>query len=123
MKERSASRSFGGWHAARLWAGWLAGPLAWAAHETGGFVLSYQCDAGKSGIYVLSAVTVLIALAGGILARSNLLRARRYKDQLAKGVYDRVRFMGWIGLGLSTLSAVGIALETLPRLMGEACAS
>jgi hypothetical protein len=110
-----------------VWAGITAAPLVWAAQGLIGWWISSQaCADGTPGwgswsaatvrltLVALSAVALLIALAGAIAAY-RAFRARRQPDRSTEaftGEY-RLGFMAMAGVLISSIFAVAIVLTAI----------
>jgi hypothetical protein len=110
-----------------LWAGLLAGPVAWAVQLQGGFALSaWATEREKSvPLHAISALCLLATLGGGFLA----WRAWRTVGGVPSGTEApdaaRVRYLSVIGMMTGVLFACVIvaqwvAVVMLPRRMGAA---
>jgi hypothetical protein len=106
-----------------LWAGVLAGPVAWALSQQVTYLLatldcSYGIDFALSPVMAL---TLLVAAGGAFLSWRNWRRAGRELPDEGGGVMSRSRFMAVTGLLLSAFSALIIIAEWLPIFFYRQC--
>lgn len=104
-----------------LWAGWVLGPLAWALHLMGSYLLvEWVCRTG--GYWALHALTVgtaVLALAGAVPGwRSWSAAGRRWPASNDEGPN---RFLAVGGMLVSLLSALVILAEGIPNFILDAC--
>jgi hypothetical protein len=108
-----------------MWAGWIVGPLAWAAHQNLSYGLTYWiCGAGTGWPVYVATVLALAAAAGAGFVSWRFRQAAwrtRLQDGHAKAA-SRGRFVATVGVLISALSATGIVVETIPVLFLDACA-
>jgi hypothetical protein len=99
-----------------LWVGALAGPLAWTAHLlVAYFFVSVMCATGLDLlVHLTTAITIVIAAAGGFLSYRNLGRP---------GLTDGSRFAALGGVLLSVMFVFAIVMEGLPAFGLEPCAN
>ena len=90
-----------------VWAGFLAGPLAWTAHLlVACFFVGVMCATGLGFlVHLTTLVTLLLTAAGGLLAYRTLRRP---------GISDGARFAAVSGVILSVMFAFAIVMEALP---------
>lgn len=104
-----------------LWGGWVVGPLAWGLHLMGSYLLvGWVCRTG--GYWALHGVTigtVLLALAGALLARRAWTIAGRRWPASADEASNRFLAVG--GMLVSLLSALVILAEGIPNFILDAC--
>ncbi len=103
-------------HLTAQWAGVLAGPIAWAA--TLGFNYSlakWSCGHGTAYVLQLIAIAALLCAAAGALAawRTLTLVPAGGDSEGGRGV-DRSRFMGLLGLGMSSLFGLLLIATSVP---------
>lgn len=127
MAERQAdqSRFKGKRGAVLLWAPWLIGAVAWAAHQNVSYWLSSWLCAQDARwlIHLITAAALALAGSGALLAWRSCRGAgttppRAEPDRAA----GRIRFMALGGLVVCAVSVVGIVLEWLPNLVLDPCA-
>jgi hypothetical protein len=110
-----------------LWFGLLAGPIAWSLR----LLISYPlvpvaCAQGASSLlHLVSALFLLVALAGGAVAWWSY-RQLRAKERSGRGGADdwtmeRTRFMVLLSLLVSGLFALVIVAEWLPVFFTDPC--
>lgn len=101
------------------WAGWVLGPAGWALHETGTYALvPWTCETGtRWPAHLLLALTLAISGLGALVSLRLLRRAEEASNP------SRVRFMAWIGFGLSLGSVLGILLEATASFVLDYCTS
>jgi hypothetical protein len=113
-----------------LWAGVLAGPIAWAADLGISYaIVKWSCGHQNAAVLHLMTLVALAVIAGGTYASWRVL-------SLASGdvpldgppthagpvvVLARVRFMAVLGLASSALFAVSVIGFAVPRWVLDAC--
>jgi len=106
-----------------LWAGALAGPIAWALSQQVTYLLAtLDCSYGRD--FPLSPVmvaTLLLALGGGALSWRNWRRAGEGLPDEGRGTLSRSRFLAAGGLLISGFSALMIVAEWLPIFFYRQC--
>lgn len=110
-------------HPLMLWAGWVAGPAAWALHLMGSYLLvSMACETGDIWLlHGVTLVTLLMSLAAVAMAWRQWGQVGRYWPGSGDGETSRIRFMAIMGLLLSALSALLIAAEGVPNFILSPC--
>jgi hypothetical protein len=121
LDERGWFSSPGG--IALLWAGLLAGPVAWALDLTVSYSLvKWTCGSQHTMVLHLITIVTLAIVGGGALASAAAL-AHAPADAPLDGSAppDRGRFMAVLGLVMCALFATTIVANTIPRLVLDAC--
>lgn len=126
MAERQAdqSRFKGKRGAALLWAPWLIGIVAWAAHQNVSYWLSWWVCRQEAHwvIHALTAAAFAAAAAGALMA---LRWCRRTSDASPPGepprAAGRIRLLAIGGVVVCVVSMGGILLEWLPNLVVDPC--
>ncbi|UUP18115.1 hypothetical protein [Nitratireductor thuwali] len=108
-----------------MWAGWLFGPVAWAAHQNVSYGLTHLlCGAGaKWPFYLATFLALAVVAAAGYVSwwlRQATLEARDTGNHAVAA--SRGRFVATVGVLICALSGTGILVETIPVLMLDACA-
>lgn len=105
-----------------LWAGWLLGPLAWAVHLQGSYLLVARvCHTGDTWLlHLLTLLTLALAGAGALIAWRQWQRIGRQWPN-GGGVATRSRFLAVAGMLLSGLSGLIILAEGIPNFVLGAC--
>ena len=104
-----------------LWAGLLAGPLAWAADLLSSYALvKWTCGHQHTTVLHLITVGALVLTAGGAFS------AWRALDDVSRAPatdasIDRARFMAALGLLSSGLFALVIIATAVPKWVLDAC--
>ena len=115
---------------ARLWAGVVLAPVAWALAELLGYILvARACDRGTRSAMAHAGLTQdVVAIGLGIIAVAGLAIAvgnwRRVRDSSAAGeqtASGRARFMALGGVVTSALFVLGILFFALAPLFLNAC--
>lgn len=101
---------------ASLWFAFLAGPLAWAAHELLSYVLVRPACA--NGLGVLEHLVTLAALA---LAGAGAYVAVRTHGARAGQPQDTSEFLAGAAVLISAVFAFAIFMEALPDLFVSPC--
>lgn len=108
-----------------LWAGILAGPIAFATD----FVVSYalvqhSCSTGRSRLLHTSTLVALLVTLGGLAAAWRSLRAvpAHARDD-GGSIFDRSRFMALGGIALSIAFTLVIVAIAIPRFVLSPCDS
>jgi hypothetical protein len=110
-----------------LWAGLLAGPLAWVVHLQGAFALSayFTEQENFAPLHVLSVVCLLVAVGGLVLSRRGWGTVRGLPSGTEGPDTARVRYLTFVGMMTGVLFtcvivAQWIAVMLLPHRMGAA---
>ncbi len=110
-------------HAVSLWAGILAGPVAWLLQmQTGYALVPWACATGH--VFVLHLVTLgglLIAAAGALIGWREWQRAGREWPKGKGGPQTRRRFMAVLGLLTSVLFFFVIVAQGIPSFILNPC--
>jgi hypothetical protein len=106
-----------------LWAGVLAGPIAWALSQQVAYLLAtLDCSYGKDlALWPVMALTLLLAAGGALLSWSNWRRAGKEMPDEGGGIISRGRFMAVAGLLLGSFSVLAIVAEWLPIFFYQGC--
>ena len=106
-----------------LWAGILAGPVAWALDLTISYTL-VQWACGHQSRFVLHLITLiaLLMIAGGAAASWRAF-GRSPDESVDDGPrpMDRGRFMALLGMVMCASFALAVIGNQIPRLMLDAC--
>lgn len=100
-----------------LWAGLLAGPFAWAAHQQVSYSLTQTlCERGHPGVLHLVTVVALLIPAGGALIAWRLwTQMPEVSTELGDNRATRIRFMALAGLALCVFFALVIFAQEIPN--------
>lgn len=106
-----------------LWAGVLAGPVAWALSQQVGYLFAtLECSYGKRLAFSpLMLLMLLLAAGGAYLSWRNWQRAREERSGQDAALKKRSRFMAFAGLLLSGFSLLLIVAEWLPVFFYRQC--
>jgi hypothetical protein len=106
-----------------LWSGLIAGPLAWFINLNTNFALApLACTAGaKPALYLVSALTVAVALAGAYLSWTQWQSDEAAPASQSTAIQQRRRAMALSGVVLSGFSALVILAQTIPNVMLAGC--
>jgi hypothetical protein len=103
----------------RLWAGILAGPLAWATDEVVGYtVTAHECSTGSSALLHALTVSALIMCGIGLLCGGSTWAASLDPENDRA---ERIRSMSLSGIALSFAFAVVILATAIPKWMLSPC--
>jgi hypothetical protein len=105
-----------------LWYGILIGPISWALDQQISYSLvAHSCSTGHFYLmHVFTAVFLLLALSGALVAVANLGRTREATIEGGR-VADRSRFMAVVGVGASLGWAILIIAMAVPRFILSPC--
>lgn len=105
----------------RTWLGWGLAPAAWALHLGLSYgLVPWVCDDGPVGVlYVVTAVSLLLALCGIALAWLNVAAHRRDGHPLRS--VGGSRFLAWSGLLMALLFTAIIVAQSLPPMLLGPC--
>ena len=115
---------------ARLWAGVVLAPVAWAVAELLGYVLvARACDRGTRSMMahagltqdVVAVVLGIIATVGLAIAVANWRCVRDSSTEEEQTTWGRAHFMALGGVVASALFVLGILFFALPPLFLNAC--
>ncbi|HWQ36670.1 MAG TPA: hypothetical protein VNQ79_27815 [Blastocatellia bacterium] len=106
-----------------LWAGLLAGPLAWAlAQQVGYLFVTLDCSYEKTLLLSpVMLVALLMAASGALISWRNWQRAGGELPDEGGTVISRSRFMAVVGLLLSSLALLLVIAEWLPVFFYRQC--
>jgi hypothetical protein len=101
----------------RQWTALLLAPTAWAGALGTLFALTGDACVRdtRTSLWIVLAICVVLALAGGLLAWSDEVPAQEGSRS------DRARFMSRVALGLSAIFAIVLLLMAVPLLMLGSC--
>ena len=107
---------------APLWAGILAGPVAWALDETISYALVQpSCARGSRTMLELMTLAALVVIAGGaVVSWTSFWHAPAGPTDGARDV-ERARFMAVLGLASSAFFAIATIALDIPRWVLDAC--
>lgn len=108
---------------ASLWFAVLAGPLAWMLGLNTQYALVRVACAKQSmlPLHALSVATLLLALAGGLVAWREWSRAGRGWADEGAGPIPRSRFMAGLGLLASALFSLAIVAQWVASFFFNPC--
>jgi uncharacterized membrane protein len=106
-----------------LWFGVLAGPIAWALDEGLSYaVTQHACSTGAFyELHIISAVCLLIALSGVMVARWQLTLVPQGADDEGGSSRDRSWFMARFGIACSLGFALVIIALAVPKMILSPC--
>ena len=106
------------WTFAALWAGIVAGPVAWAGDEILGYTITaHECSTGSvRWLHSLTATSVCVCILGWLCARG--ARPDASADQTHT---ERQHFMAIAGMILNIAFAVAILATGIPKWMLSPC--
>lgn len=104
--------SRGAWGLFRLWAGWVLGPVAWALHLVGSYLLvGWVCSSGGYwALHALTLATLALALLGALLS---------WRGRTADGAPGR--FISTGGVVVALASGLVVVVEGIPNFILDAC--
>jgi hypothetical protein len=103
------------------WAGVALGPLAWGINLQSVYTFAhFSCEKTRISGAVLSAILVLVALAGTAMSARAVRRSAGAEWADAQGGGPRA-FMAWLGVGTGVLFALVIANQLFASLMISPC--
>ncbi len=108
-----------------MWAGWIVGPVAWAAHQNISYMLTHwTCGSGaKWPIYLATVVALAVVVAGGVLSwRARQVAVAGQRREANEKAASRGRFLATVAILISAISAAGIVVETIPVPFLDLCA-
>lgn len=102
-----------------LWAGVLAGPVAWAVQELGVYTLAASAGEGwsEAPLHALSFVCLLVAAGGGYLAHRAWLVVGGWPSAADDPARGRVRALGVLGQLTGALFSVVIVAQWIAAIM------
>ncbi|MCU1287087.1 MAG: uncharacterized protein JWO13_3437 [Acidobacteriales bacterium] len=106
-----------------LWAGILAGPVAFALDEVVSYAMTqHSCSTGHVIILHLMGLFALCLIAvGATQAWTVFAKLPEQADQEAGGVLDRSRFMAISGLVLCVGFSILVIAQAIPRFLLSPC--
>ena len=107
----------------RLWAGILAGPIAWALDLLVCYaIVKWTCLTGRHWLFDASTIGGLAIVAvGAALAWSALQETAQAEPTDGGMPLQRAKFMAILGLTASALFGLTIAAAWIPRFVLDAC--
>ncbi|HZS08734.1 MAG TPA: hypothetical protein VFD58_28120 [Blastocatellia bacterium] len=107
----------------RLWAGVIAGPLAWGlAQQVAYLFATLDCSFAKRlALSPVMLIALLVAAGGAFISWRNWRRAGKEWPDEGGGVITRSRFMAVVGLLLSGFAVLMIIAEWLPIFFFRQC--
>ncbi len=107
----------------QLWASWVLGPVAWALHLLGSYMLvPWVCATGHHWtLHMFTLLTLVVSLIGVWLAWRQWGKVGRHWPGGSDRRASRFRFMAVGGIILSALSALLIVAEGIPNFYLGAC--
>jgi hypothetical protein len=108
---------------AMLWAGILAGPIAFAADLLVRYALvKWSCGTAHTAVLTVSTVTSLVAIAcGAALARRSLVMTPPDATTDGGQPIDRAKFMAIVGQTFSALFALVVTATAFPQWVLDGC--
>jgi hypothetical protein len=105
-----------------LWAGILAGPIAWASDLGASYALvQWTCASQRVGVlHLISLLALMLTMGGAVMS----WMALQHTDHLATDAGQpraRARFMAVLGLSINALFAAAIIAGAIPRWVLNAC--
>jgi hypothetical protein len=106
-----------------LWAGILAGPVAWAFDlEASYAVVKWACHTQNHGVLpLITMVSLAVVLAGVIFSWKALNRTSNERSTDGGQPQQRARFMAVLGLASCALFALQIIAGAIPHWVLDAC--
>jgi len=106
-----------------LWAGILAGPVAWAFDlEASYAVVKWACHTQNHEVLpLITLVSLAVVLAGAIFSWKALIRTSNETSMDGGQPRQRARFMAVLGVASSALFALQIFAGAIPHWMLDAC--
>jgi len=106
-----------------LWAGILAGPIAWALDLTSSYaIVKWTCSSQHTIVlHLITLGSLLLIAAGAAASFTALQRAPEQATDDGSRSVDRGRFMALLGLLLSAMFALVVIGNAVPRLVLDAC--
>jgi hypothetical protein len=108
---------------AALWAGILAGPVAWAIDlEVSYALVTWTCQTRQTGIlHLVTLAALALTGVGAMLSWVALGQTRSAGPTDGGQPAQRARFMAVLGLSSSVLFAITIVAGGIPRWILDAC--
>ncbi|HYG65186.1 MAG TPA: hypothetical protein VEL74_21575 [Thermoanaerobaculia bacterium] len=106
-----------------LWAGVMAGPLAWALHQQVSYMLvPTACAKGTEGmLHLVTLAALLMAAAGALISWRSWKRLPEGSTEMGDAQDTRRRFMALWGLVLSLAFSLVIVAGEIPNWFLGAC--
>jgi hypothetical protein len=106
-----------------LWAGILAGPVAWAFDlEASYAVVKWACHTQNQGVFpLITIVSLAVVVGGGVLSWNALMRTSNETSTDSSRPRQRARFMAVLGLASCALFALQILAGAIPTWVLDAC--
>jgi hypothetical protein len=106
-----------------LWAGILAGPIAWAFDEEASYALTQRaCSTGHHAIFhVITIISLLIIAGGAISAWGVFVKLPPQSDEEGGHRVDRRRFMAIGGVFLCLMFAAIVIALAIPKWVLNPC--
>jgi hypothetical protein len=106
-----------------LWAGILAGPVAWAFDlEASYAVVKWVCQTQNHEVlFLITLVSLAVVLAGAIFSWKALIRTSNETSTDGGRPRQRARFMAVLGVASCALFALQILAGAIPHWMLDAC--
>lgn len=106
-----------------LWTGVLGGPLLWFADQQTSYLLvRWACAHDRLWVlHAVAALFLLLALAVLALAVRSRRRIRESGHDLLETTPHRRTFLATLGVALSALFTVAIAVQAIPNLLLDPC--
>ncbi len=107
----------------KLWAAWIIAPIAWALHMQVSYLLvPWVCTTGmRFALHLTTILALLAAATGGFIAWRCWREIHHHDTNAASVVLRRTRFLAVVGLLVSSLFFVVIAVQGLPNFFLDAC--
>jgi hypothetical protein len=103
------------------WAGVALGPLAWGLNLQAVYAFAhFSCEKTRMSGGILSAVLIIVALAGTAMSARAVRRGAGAEWTDAQGGGPRT-FMAWLGVGTGVMFALVIANQLAASLMIGPC--
>jgi hypothetical protein len=105
-----------------LWAGVLLGPIAWALDEGLSYSLAqHACSTGHEYVmYVITALSLLLAVGGALIARAQLSKVGAGNDDGA-GPHHRSWWMARLGIAMGLGFSLVIVAMAVPKILLSPC--
>jgi hypothetical protein len=105
-----------------LWAGILAGPVAWASDLCVSYALvKWSCASHRGALLHMITVAALAVVAGGAVVSFLALQRTPRTPTDGGDPLQRARFMAVLGLTSCALFAMTIVATAIPRWVLDAC--
>jgi hypothetical protein len=106
-----------------LWAGILAGPVAWAVDLSASYALvKWTCASQREAVlHLITLASLLVIVGGAVVSWVALQHTAADVPTDGGGPRQRARFMAILGLASSALFALMIIAIAIPRWVLDAC--